>query len=361
MTQSTGWPAALLRDVTTFDRSKVGLWRAAPNAAGASMPLVLGAATGHVAPGLMSSIGAVNLAPFDQPSLGRDKTSWMALATVAVAIAAFAGSASGNAPWLSVVLVSILGFASGLIVTAIPMAFQTALGSLVVFVVLTFQPHSLPVSIGLGGLVLAGGFLETLVGCVPLLTKSAIPEAETGRTGTPLRVLITELRPQLKPRSPAFDHAVRLSGCLALTDGFSRLLHLDHGFWIPMTAVIVLTPEVGSTLSRAASRLVGTGAGLVVGGLLEQFVRGYLWAHVALFVIFAFAVLALGSANYALLVALITSLLVLMLSLSGLSPGITIPERAFYSLIGGLLALSCFLLWPPGWLRATRRGSRTAC
>jgi uncharacterized membrane protein YccC len=345
MTQSTGWPAALLRDVTTFDRSKVGLCRAARNAAGASIPLVLGAATGHVAPGLMCSIGAVNLAPFDQPSLGRDKASWMALATVAVAIAAMAGGVSGNSPWLPAILVSIGGFATGLIVTASPAAFQTALGSLIVFIVLTYQPQPLPVSLGLGGLVLAGGFLETMVAQIAWPRESAVPKVETKGARTPLRVLITEFHPEAKSTSPAFDHAVRLGACLAVADGIARLLHLDHGYWIPMTAALVLTPEVASTLSRTVSRLVGTGGGLVTGSLLEYPVRGHLWLHVVLFAVVAFAILAIGPANYTLLVALITSLVVLMLSLSGLAPSVTVPERALYSLIGGLIVLTCFL-WP---------------
>lgn len=66
------------------------------------------------------------------------------------------------------------------------------------------------------------------------------------------------LKANVTLRSSAFRHAIRLSGTLTVAVLLYRFLHLPRGYWIPLTALIILKPDFFTTFSRGSARILGT-------------------------------------------------------------------------------------------------------
>jgi len=60
-------------------------------------------------------------------------------------------------------------------------------------------------------------------------------------------------------------HALRYGLVVAAGVAIDKGFDPPFGYWIPLTASVVLKPYAGSTLTRAGQRLFGTGAGIAVG------------------------------------------------------------------------------------------------
>jgi uncharacterized membrane protein YccC len=133
-----------------------------------------------------------------------------------------------------------------------------------------------------------------------------------------------------------------------------KFFNLRHGYWLPMTTMIVLQPDFGSTRKKAFERLVGTLAGSIVASLV-------LWLNLPFQVLMAAtAVTAFCFGyylrrNYAIAVVFITLFVVVLTeSLGPATLELTI-ERFGDTLAGGLLALlAAFVFWPV-WERARFR------
>lgn len=157
---------------------------------------------------------------------------------------------------------------------------------------------------------------------------------------------LATLRANLTLRSAACRHAVRLAACVLLGDSLARGLHLPRSYWVPMTIAIVLKPDFTATFSRGVLRLAGTFAGLVFATALFHILSPGLGAQVALIGLLAFILRCYGSANYGILVAAVTSLVVLMFAVVGIAPKGVMAARAVNSVFGGLIALLAYWIWP---------------
>jgi uncharacterized membrane protein YccC len=154
------------------------------------------------------------------------------------------------------------------------------------------------------------------------------------------------LRANLSLRSAGMRHAIRLAACVLVAEIVACATHSRFGFWIPMTAAIVLKPDFTGTFSRGLARFIGTFVGLLVAAALMYFVFGMKLVCIALTGIFMFAMRSAGRANYAIMVGSITALIVILLSLIGAPPSRTVIVRGEETLVGGALALLSYALWP---------------
>jgi uncharacterized membrane protein YccC len=159
------------------------------------------------------------------------------------------------------------------------------------------------------------------------------------------------LTANLTPRSAAFQHAVRLSICVALGEIAARVVEFGRGYWIPLTIAIVLKPDFTATFSRGLLRIFGTFAGLVLATLLFHFTVPAPWVEVLLIAILGFVLRCYGPANYGILVIAVSAMVVLMMAIVGTNPSEVIDERGWSTVIGGLLALATYAAWPT-WERA---------
>ncbi|HWA93188.1 MAG TPA: FUSC family protein [Terracidiphilus sp.] len=91
------------------------------------------------------------------------------------------------------------------------------------------------------------------------------------------------LSANLNPRSLALRHAVRVSLVCGADVAIILLLHIDHGYWLLLTSIIVLQPHVSGTLRRGLERIGGTVAGGILAALLAIVLRSQMVTAAALF------------------------------------------------------------------------------
>ena len=154
------------------------------------------------------------------------------------------------------------------------------------------------------------------------------------------------LRANLKLSSMAMRHAVRCAVCLGVAVACERILAIPHGVWIPMTAAIVLKPDFGGTLRFGLLRVAGTLAGLLLTTLIVHYVADDVVSTLLLMTVLCLAFRLLVQVNYGIGVAMLSGMLVLLLSFEGIAPGDAIQMRLFGTLLGSALALVAYLVWP---------------
>ena len=154
------------------------------------------------------------------------------------------------------------------------------------------------------------------------------------------------LRANLSLHSAAFRHALRLAICIGLGVALGRGLGLLRPYWIPMTIAIVLKPDFSTTFSRGALRAAGTYAGLIVATGLFHAMHPTAALQIVFLAAFTFLARCFGPANYGILTAAVSGLVVLLIALTGVAPQQVIVARGLNTTIGGLLALIAYAAWP---------------
>ena len=188
--------------------------------------------------------------------------------------------------------------------------------------------------------------------------RAAVETAVTGATegahgddGDPygvrrLRDPLAIIRANVSLDSPVLRHALRLGVLIAGSDVVARLSHVDRGYWIPLTVVVVLRPDFATTFQRSVLRVIGTVLGLLLATALVHWVPGGQWYSIALVALFFFGMRLSGPANVGLSAVSLSALVVVLLGLAGVSPHHTVVPRGVDTLIGGALALLAALIWP---------------
>jgi uncharacterized membrane protein YccC len=129
-----------------------------------------------------------------------------------------------------------------------------------------------------------------------------------------------------------------------------KYLNLPNGYWLPLTMVIVLQPDYGSTRERAAQRVVGTLAGSILASLV-LWLRLPLPALTATTAVTMFCFGFFMKRRYAISVVFITLAVVLLTEAHGPVPVSFTIERLTTTLAGGVLALVAALVFWPVWER----------
>ncbi len=173
-------------------------------------------------------------------------------------------------------------------------------------------------------------------------------ERQEARKPWPLRLTssLAILRANLSLHSTAFRHALRLACCIAIGVALGRGIGLPRPYWIPMTIAIVLKPDFSSTFSRGVLRLAGTYVGLMVATGLFHLMSPTVAVQIAVLAVFTFLCRCFGPANYGILTAAVSGLVVLLIALTGVAPKEVIAARALNTTVGGLLALIAYAAWP---------------
>jgi uncharacterized membrane protein YccC len=148
------------------------------------------------------------------------------------------------------------------------------------------------------------------------------------------------------PQSPAFRHAVRLAVMLPVAEEASHLLPGQRGYWVTLTVVVVLKPDYAATVERGLARVLGTGLGVVVAGLLIVAVHPLGALVTVLVALLAWSSYLVFSASYALYSFALTSLVVMLLSPTGGTSLDVVGDRALDTVAGGVIALIGYAAWP---------------
>ena len=172
------------------------------------------------------------------------------------------------------------------------------------------------------------------------------------RSASPL----STLRANLTPDSVAFRHAVRCAVVLTLAFAVSRYFHLPHGYWLPMTAAIVLRPDFAATFNFGLLRVVGTVLGLLLTTFVLRLTPDVVWAHILVMGVLCVIFRYLAVAHYGIAVAALTGTVVVLLSFEGVEPNAAMSDRVISTALGSAMALLAYLLWP-SWERHRARSA----
>jgi uncharacterized membrane protein YccC len=199
---------------------------------------------------------------------------------------------------------------------------------------------------GVTGTVLDDTVLDDTVLDDVLAGDPGAPVRTAGSGVTWVRERLATLRSNLTLSSQSCRHALRTSVTLGVAVAVSHAFPYAHRYWLPLTSLLVLRPDFGSTITRGVSRVLGTlvGAGVVT-LLLAELRLGPDWL-IALVIVLCFGATTLVLANYALFSVFISSLVVTLLAFIGNPEVATAGERTIYTLAGAALALAAYLLWP---------------
>jgi uncharacterized membrane protein YccC len=159
------------------------------------------------------------------------------------------------------------------------------------------------------------------------------------------RTAILSISAMFRPDSVVLQHALRVGLVTALAVLITTLLHLDHGYWVTLTAVVILQPYVGATRQKALQRVVGTIVGGMVAAGLSALFGG---TGVVIVLVFAFTSLCVAflPVNYGAYSIFGTPAFVLLAE-SSIGNWHLAGTRVINTIIGGVLALlGSRLLWP---------------
>ncbi|MFE3097666.1 FUSC family protein [Streptomyces sp. NPDC059248] len=154
------------------------------------------------------------------------------------------------------------------------------------------------------------------------------------------------VRAELRRGSPVLRHAVRVSTVVVASYLAGTALPLGHGYWAPMTAVMVMRPDFSQTYGRSVARFGGTLIGVAVATALVETLDPGPYAAAALAVLAAFGTYLVLRTGYAAANVGISAYVVCLLWMGGEEAGQTVPERIVLTLIGGLLAMLSYALYP---------------
>ena len=187
----------------------------------------------------------------------------------------------------------------------------------------------------------------------PAPTTGSRP-ATRGRPATRTRPTILALIPkalkamrsELRRGSPITRHATRVSAVAATGYILGTWLPLGHGYWAPLTSVMVMRPDFSQTYSRAVARLAGTVIGVAVAtGVVQAATPGTLQSGTLAVASAALMYLLMRTGQFA-TQACIAAYVVFLLGMGGEEWTQTVPERVLLTLMGGLLAMLAYAVYP---------------
>jgi uncharacterized membrane protein YccC len=162
------------------------------------------------------------------------------------------------------------------------------------------------------------------------------------------------VREHLHLASPFGRHAVRLAVTLAAAGVLAEVLPIQRGYWITLTAALVLRPDFTTTLSRGVARIAGTIVGVVAATAIVLAVPNTPHVTLGLAILFASISYAAFQLNYGLFSLTVTAYVVFLLALLGTPEATAVQNRLVATIIGGLLAMASYVIWPT-WESAQTR------
>jgi hypothetical protein len=318
-----------------------------------SICLTLGIWLGHPGAALITAGGAFTVGFGAKQHIDESHLLPMILASLGISAATFIGMIAGHTNFILVLLAGGAGFAYGMLSLRQPGVSWVGQQSIVFLLVASAFPFSPRAAAVRSGLVMAGAALQILTSSILLrllqqLRKDLLSVARYLKVEhQALRSSVEQAARSLMKRSPASSavpYAVRLAITLMVSTEIYRHFGFANGYWIPMTALLVLRPGLSDTASRAIARTIGTLAGAIFASFfLAHLTPGPITlAFLTLF--FAWLSYSLNNVNYGLFTLCLTAYLVCLLALNSLPGKDVAYHRAVSTVIGGGLALTVRLL-----------------
>lgn len=338
----------LLRDSTVFQWHNQTLRADLIFTLPIALCLAIGLGIGHPGVGLVAAGGAVNTGFGQKHRIDGSELVPMIFVTLGMAFSGFVGVLVGHENLFLVLLSALWAFGYGLL-TARPEGYAwVGQQCVITFLVASAFPAPLSAAAARGLLLLAGGALQLVLSSLLLRVFHRLRD-HLFQLACYLRderaaflAALMETAESVRQRrflNSAMPYALRLAATVGLSTEIYRRLHYPSGYWIPMTALLVLKPGLTDTVSRAIARVFGTMCGAIVISFCLAHMNPGPIALAAFTVVFAWLSFGLANVNYALFSMAITGYIVFLLALNQV-PGPTIAiHRTLSTAVGGVIAL----------------------
>lgn len=318
-----------------------------------AVTLFSGLVAHHPGAGTIAGGGAISVGFGSFQSIRNSRIAPMLLASLGMFAAAFVGTIAGHSVFVLACFSALWGFVYGLLAALGSGVSWVGLQSVIAMLVASGYPESLGTAAIRATLILGGGLLQTLLLAL-LIMRLKSRERSWPRDLAPNAFLpaVQILKTNLTFNSEAFQYGLRLAVTLAFIAGLARYFSLMNNYWAPITAVLLLKPDLHETFVRGGARIAGTLAGAGVATLVAATLHPGLIEVGILVVLFAWLSYSLLHVNYALYVACVTAYIVFLLGFGGLPEMTIVKYRAVHTVLGGLVALLAYRIFP---VRQARR------
>ncbi len=272
------------------------------------------------------------------------RAAWQAAAAPLVGAAAALGVLSSQFAPAAVLAMGLVGAAAGYcLADTLRLAFA---GFSVAVALMVAQGLFLPASDALPAFAFGtlGGLLQAACAACAWLLWDRADDNDSG--WDPARVR-RRLRRNLTLASPYGRHALRFGVCLGLGVAIYRVAGMrEHGYWIPLTILFVMRPELDETDHRLVLRAAGTLLGLALATALAALFDGAQpWIGIVLSISAALS-FGLITVQYALFTAAITTYVVLLSDTLGEARLDAAGQRLLGTAVGIAITYLAFRLYP---------------
>jgi uncharacterized membrane protein YgaE (UPF0421/DUF939 family) len=292
----------------------------------------------------IAAAGAMSVGFGSFQRLRKSRIRVMLAVSLGIGIAAGTGSLASRSDVAVAVVVSGWAFTYGLLTAWEAGLSWMGLQCVIVAAIASGVAASPPQALWRGVLTTSGGLLQAAIIMAIWRVLGRPHEAGENATIGTGAVWHEDLRRHVSVYSPIGRYAFQLGLTLAVAAVTYRLLHLPNGYWVPMTAAIILKPDFDHTFSRGLARLSGTLFGVFLSAALAAFLPHGPVIYTALIVLFAWLSYSLIKVNYALFAVSITCYVTLLLALAGFPILPVVRARLLDTALAGLLSLLVYLL-----------------
>ncbi len=315
--------------------------------------LAAGLCIGRPGVGMIAAGGAMTAGFGAKQSIDDSRLLPMVFVSLGMAFAAFLGVVIGHTNLLLVPIAALWGFGYGMLTRREAGYRWVGQQCVIIFLVASAFPASVEDALGRALLILAGGALQVLSAAILLRAFDQLSNHLTSlaryvrKEETALHSALLETAQSVRQRkilNSALPYSLLVAITLATTTELYRRLQFPSGYWIPMTALLVLKPGITDTVNRAIARVLGT----VTGAILASFCIAHLHPSpvvlAGLTLLFAWLSYGTLNVNYALYSSFITGYIVFLLSLASTPGPVIAQRRALCTALGGSIALGVRLV-----------------
>jgi hypothetical protein len=329
---------------------RVSVFRMLTAAVGMATPVIIGAATGHIAAGMTAALGGLAMSEVGDTGSASQRVADVLKCLAAVMLAVLLGTfvTRRGLPG-AVAMVASAALASALGSTSREAA-KATMKFTIFMAIATYatwpggRAPSMVLDFGLGA-AWAGCAALVLSVAFHVVTRALGTAAAQVQAPAAARLPWPRRLVRAASRHEAWSYTLRLVTALVAAQLVRAVWPSDHAYWVVVTAALVVTRATAGTHVRALQRTLGTLLGVVVGTLL-------LAAHAPTWMVLtAIALIAglrplLKARNYLAYSAVMTPLVVMLLEFGRpFDPSILV-ERLLATIAGCAIAMAADFVAP---------------
>ncbi len=309
-----------------------------------SLPLIAGQASGFGGIGMMAGLGALWICIADKE--GSTLTSILCTCA-AVTLVAYSAMVVGPIAWLSVLIMFMLGYVTGFSLE-VNDPFQYGANSCALSYAIILGLHSDVIQIPYNILDLCAGGIWTIPLTLLLWKYSRKTDSSTiasefrnisiRRTKLQILKLWSRVSDSISHHSTGFFRAINFGLVTAFTVVIYKSFHFEHGYWLTLTAIVVLKQDYLGTKTRTFERVTGS----ILGGTIAIFVAAWCKNSIMLDIFLVLSCLVAFSYlphNYTKYAAFLTIFVVLLINMTRPGNWEIAVYRVVNTVSGGILAL----------------------